>query len=125
VRAQRREDGRVVVVAHAELHACLFHDGRDRGVIDVAYAREEMMLDLKVQTAEQPRGQMIVARKVDGRFHLMHSPRFGDSARSIERELGSFDTVRELKDDAQHDADHGGRECVYRGHDPERMKGER
>ena len=52
VRAQRRHEGRVVVVRDTELSARLFDLWRNGRIVDVADAREEVVLDLKVQPAE-------------------------------------------------------------------------
>lgn len=52
------------VVLHAEVAAGLLDDLRHLGVVDVDDAREEVMLDLLVQLAEQVRAQWVAAVEI-------------------------------------------------------------
>src|SRR5207237_755292 len=60
VRREGRPEGPVGGVADAELVADFFHDLRQRGVMDVADAAEQVMLDLGIQPAQE-RGEDAVA----------------------------------------------------------------
>ena len=57
VRRDAGEERRVRVVRHAKLTAGLLDDLRDRRVVDVTDAREQVMFDLEVEPAEQPRSE--------------------------------------------------------------------
>ena len=70
VGSHRREHGRVAVETYAEFRAGLFDDRRNSRVVHVTHPREEMMLDLKIQSTEQPGRRGAATRKVDGRLHL-------------------------------------------------------
>ena len=55
----RRDTGperRVLRIRYPELPTGRFHQRGDRRVVDVADLREQVVLDLKVEAAEQPRG---------------------------------------------------------------------
>src|SRR5438093_503484 len=56
VRGHSGSERRVQRVPDAEVSTGLFHHPRDCRVVDVADPREQVMLDLKVQSAEKPRG---------------------------------------------------------------------
>ena len=83
-----------------------------------------MVFDLKVQTAQEPGCCPASAREVHGSFNLMYGPRVFDSigVRLRQRELRLFHAVRQLKYNAQHQAEHNGRHGVERRYDPDGMK---
>ena len=80
MRSQRCRERRIAAVLDAELMARPFDERRDRGIVDVADAGEEVMLDLEIQPAEQPARGETVAREIDASFYLMNGPRLVDVA---------------------------------------------
>ena len=54
VRSHRAKKSFVRRVSDSELATRLFNDLRERGIMHVANAVEQVMLDLKVQTAQEP-----------------------------------------------------------------------
>src|SRR5438067_5563647 len=74
VRAERLPQRGLHGVADAVPRGLAPDDLRDVRIVRVLHAREEMVLDLVVEPAEEP-GQHWVARaKVDGRLHLVYGP---------------------------------------------------
>src|SRR5204863_3297992 len=67
-------EGNVLAVFHAEFSTCLFHQSGNGRVVDVADAREEVMFNLKIQSAQEPTLQPAAAGKVHGGFGLMDRP---------------------------------------------------
>src|SRR5206468_5283977 len=69
----------VLGVWDAKVSTCLFHHLRDRRVVDVTDPREQVMFDLKVQTAEEPRHEPAGPGEVHSRFRLMDGPGLVDT----------------------------------------------
>jgi hypothetical protein len=82
-------------VFHTEFSARFFDQSRDRGVIDVADTREEVVLNLEVQAAQQPTFHSAAAREVDSGFDLMYGPGVFHRTRILprQRELGLFNAM--------------------------------
>ena len=117
----------MLAVSHPDIPARLLHELRDSRVMDVADAREQMVFDLKVQAAQEPRRRPAAAGKIHGRFDLMyrpcvfHSP--GEGLR--QRKLRLLHAVRQLKHDAKHQAEHEPLLWHKKRYDPNRMKQQR
>ena len=112
------------MIFHPEFSASLLNNYRDGRIIDVADSRKQVMFDLKVQAAQQPGCHTAAPGKVYGRLHLMDGPGVFNSPifLSRQRKLCLLDAVRELKDDAQHQAEHQRRYRVEQRDDPHRMQ---
>jgi hypothetical protein len=93
-------------VPDTEFGAGLLHDACDARIVDVAHARKQVMLDLKVETTDVPAQETIAPSEVGGGLHLVHRPRpFHSPIRWIgmwERDL--LDAVRQLKDQDEDEA---------------------
>src|SRR5258705_11139116 len=72
----------VLGVYDAKVSTRLFHQSRNRRVVDVADPRKQVVLDLEVQTAEEPRRDPARPSEVDGGLHLMDGPGPLDTARA-------------------------------------------
>src|SRR5437899_1071679 len=103
MRGQAFPERPVLGVWDAKVSTCLFHHLRDRRVVDVTDPREQVMFDLKVQTAEEPRREPAGPGEVHGRFRLMDGPGLVDTpcAREGQGERRLFYAVRSLKHHAQ------------------------
>src|SRR5579864_1180807 len=62
-------------IPDTELPASFFDNLGQRWVMHVTYAREKMMLNLEVESAQQPAENPARAAKVHGGLDLMHVPR--------------------------------------------------
>ena len=94
-------------VFDTEFGARLFHDARDAGVVDVAHTGKQVMLDLEVEAPDVPTQDTIALREVRGGLHLVHRPGPFYSPAWIgmwKRDL--LDTVRQLKDQDEDEAQH-------------------
>src|SRR3989454_11651748 len=69
----------VLRVLDPELSTGLFHEFRDRRVIDMAQPGEEVVLDLEIQAADEPRDNSAPPGEVHGGFRLMDRPRVLDA----------------------------------------------
>lgn len=54
MRGQRRPDRRLAIIRQAKLLRRFFHDGRDLAIVHMADVREEVVLDLVVESAGEP-----------------------------------------------------------------------
>ena len=90
-------------VPDAELPARLFDQRRQGRVMNVRDAREQVVLDLKIEPADEPTQCPVAAAKIHGRFHLMHGPSVFHSAFAKPRQRKSriLDTMGQLEYDAQ------------------------
>ena len=71
--------------------------------MDVADPREEVVLDLEAQSADEPCQHATARSEIDGRFDLVYGPTDFDPAgvRARLRKGGLLHTVRHLKHDTQ------------------------
>src|SRR5436309_186573 len=86
-----------------------------------------MMLDLKIQPAQQPAENAAAACEIHGRLHLVNGPIRRHSLAAMlvcygHGKLSFLDTVRQLKDDAQHNAAHEGGNRINQQHRPDGMQ---
>ena len=95
-------------VLDPEVSTCLFHQPRERRVIDVADPWEQVVFDLKVQAAEEPRDDSAAPGEVHGGLRLMDCPRVFDAPGFLsgQRKLRLFHAVCRLKHHAQHGSHH-------------------
>src|SRR5687768_2199965 len=101
MRRDPREETLVRVIRHAKFAAGIFNQARELWVMNVRDLWKQMVLDLKIQTAEIPGQQPVVAREINGGLDLVNSPVVLHLARLIwKRELSFFDNVGQLKDHA-------------------------
>src|SRR5687767_9806559 len=93
----------------------------------MTYTREQVMLDLKIQTTKEPALHSTASREVHRGFDLMDRPgtfhRVGVLLRH--RELGLFNAMSKLKHDASNHAGKTDGKAVEQEHDPKRMDQER
>src|SRR5438445_2333298 len=75
----------VLGVGHAEVSTRLLHDLRDRRVVDVADLRKQVVLDLEVQAAEEPRDGPAGPGEVRRRLRLVDGPGPLDTPRGPDR----------------------------------------
>ena len=100
VARQGRAHARPVdAVAHAVLPAGLLDDPRERRVVQVADAREQVVLHLEVQPAEVPGHQPVAAGEVHRGLHLVDRPARAECrpASGTAREVRLLHAVRELE----------------------------
>jgi hypothetical protein len=98
-----------VLVPDPEFSASPLYELRDSRIVDVAHAREEVMLDLEIQAAKEPARGPAVARKIDARLDLVNSPRRDHATRSeVRGKVGVLYTMRELEYDAKRDPHYDG-----------------
>src|SRR5438132_58944 len=76
--------------------------------MNVADAREEMMLNLEIQAAKKPAEDAASTSKIDGRLNLVNGPvgLHAFTALSVRHRHGKFsffDAVRQLEYNAEHD----------------------
>src|ERR1044072_9025724 len=74
VGCQRDEERSVLGVADAEFLAGTLDQFRQVGIVNVANAVEEVMLDLEVQSADEPGKKTIPSREIDRRLKLVDRP---------------------------------------------------
>ena len=96
MRRDAREECFMRHVSYAELTACFLDELGNRWIIDVANTREQMVLDLVIQSTGKPGNQPVFAGKIDGRFDLMGGPGVRHPARPTlgHREIRFLHTVR-------------------------------
>src|SRR2546428_8873462 len=99
--------------------AGLLDNPGERRIVKVAHPREQVVLHLEVEAAEEPAQQRIPAREVDRRRHLVLGPVRLDAAAD---ELGLAHAVRELEDGGEHVAERKKRESPEQHQLPRRMK---
>jgi hypothetical protein len=111
-------------ILYPKLSAGFFDDPRNRGIVDVADTREQVMLDLEVQSPSQPCNPAAFSGEIHRRFHLMNRPVVLDPTRAIigQRKIRVFHTVRQLKHNAECDALHKGRYEITVQHRPDAAK---
>ena len=81
------------------------HDRGDFGVMDMANIGEEVMLDLKIESADIPVEQVVVASEIGGGIELVDDPVGLDDAFGICGGLGdAFYHMRQLEDHTQDEA---------------------
>src|SRR2546423_13435269 len=105
MRRDGAEETLVGGVADAELFAGLFDQLAQRWIVNVADAMKQVMLDLEIQSAQEPAQHGIAAGEIDSGLNLVHGPvGFHFPVGAGKRKIGLFDTVRQLKDDAEDNA---------------------
>lgn len=111
-------------VSQPELLTGLFHQLGDGRVVDMADFGKQMMLDLKIQTAQQPCCHRATPGKVDGGLDLMYGPRVFDPSgvMSWQRKRRLLHAVCQLKYDAEHQTQHNRRSGVEQHDDPDGVK---
>lgn len=98
-------EGLVKVIRDAELFSGTLYNRADGGVVDAADPGEEMVLDLKIETAHVPAQDFAVPREVCRGAHLVDHPMLLDPVVFVRlRMLRLFDHVCQLKGDAHDDA---------------------
>src|SRR5262245_5514133 len=98
-----RSEGLTGDVSYPEFSACLLDQRRQRRIMNVRDPGEQVVLDLKIEPADDPRKEPVAAGKIHGRFHLMHGPSgfHSTGAESWQRKIRFLDTMRQLEYDAQ------------------------
>ena len=124
---ETRAEGLVGRVLHSEFPAGLFDQRRKGRVMDMADAREEVVLDLEIQPADVPREQSIAAGEIDGRFDLVYGPARRHSARVRPRQRKSslLYAMRQLKDDTKRRALYQRCRDVEQQYGPQRVQEQR
>src|SRR5687768_11706427 len=61
-------------VRHPEVRARRLHDAGERPVVNMTDSRKEVVLNLKVQSTNEPGQTSILASKIHSRLDLMHRP---------------------------------------------------
>jgi hypothetical protein len=113
----------VFPISHSKISTGLFHEIRDGRIIDVTYAREKVMFDLKIQTSKEPALHSTASSEIHRSFDLMDRPGTFHRVRVLwrHRELGFFNAMSKLK----HNANNHPRKTDYKGveqeHDPDGM----
>src|SRR5688500_2953533 len=74
MRGDACEEGLVRVVLNPEFPARFLNQLADARVVDVTDAREQVVLNLEIQPAEEPAQHRVPPREVDGRLHLVDGP---------------------------------------------------
>ena len=72
-----RPNRRVAYIGQGKGVARLGHHGADGGIMNVAYARKQVVLNLQIQPAKIPRDPGGVRGKIRRRLHLMLGPSRG------------------------------------------------
>src|SRR5688572_25968901 len=95
--------------------------------MDVTYAREKVMFDLKIQTTQEPTHNSTTSREIHSGFDLMDRPGIFHRAGVLlrQRELGLFNAMSKLKYNADNHARESGYQNVKQEHHPERMEQKR
>ena len=94
-----RPNRRVAYIGQGKGVARLGHHGADGGIMDVAYARKQVVLNLKIQPAKIPRDPGVMRGKIRRRLHFMLGPSRGHhtGVRIRGGEAGVLDGMGELK----------------------------
>src|SRR5690242_15925223 len=124
MRRHSRPEGFVFAVSHSKFLTGLLHERRDSGIMDVADFGKQMVFDLKVQAAQQPRCYAAAPSEVHSSFNLMYSPRVFDSP-SVwlrQRKLRGFYAVRQLKNNTEHQPEHNRCRTIEEHYNPKAMK---
>src|SRR5882757_4949003 len=121
--------GAVFEVLDVAFEADLLHDLADLGVVDVRDAREEVVLDLEVEAADQPCDQLAAGGEVGGGGDLVDGVLLRQEVAGGvgEGEVGVLDGVGELEDDGEGEAGgHGhGDEAGEPGQEADAVNGDR
>src|SRR5258706_13044934 len=64
----------ILDIDQAILLACLPDDLADGRIMNMGYLREKMMLDLEIQSSDQPGNYRIVGSKISGCLDLVYRP---------------------------------------------------
>ena len=62
------------MIGQAELVTGTFHDIADGRIMDMADTREQVMLDLVIQSTHIPRNKLVSPGKISRCIHLVHRP---------------------------------------------------
>src|SRR5713101_7786533 len=92
-------EGLELRVPDPKVSAGLFHELRNRRVVDVTDPWEQMVFDLKVQAAHKPGDHSTTPGEIHGRSRLMDCPGVLDApgVLSRQRECRLFHAVRHLE----------------------------
>src|SRR6185503_15622467 len=120
---ESRTKGGVLTISHPKITTGLFHEVRDRRVIDVTYAREKVMFDLKIQPSEEPTLNSTASSEIHSGFDLMDRPGIFHRAAVLLRhwELCLLNAMSKLKHNADNHARKPDYENVEQEHYPEGM----
>src|SRR6266508_1393586 len=114
-------------VPYPKIATGLFHEVRNRRVIDVADPWEQVVFDLKVQAANKPRDYSTTPGEVHGRLYLMDCPRVVDAPgnRWGQRKLRLFQAVCHLEHHTQCHTRHQPGDHVVKEDDPDGVEQQR
>jgi len=77
MRSDSDAKGDVLSVVNVKFSTCLFHYFRDGRIVSVTDPREKVVLNLKIQSAQEPALHPAAAGKVHSGFGLMYRPGIG------------------------------------------------
>ena len=117
----------MLCVFDPELSTGLFHEFRDRGIIDVAEPGEEVVLDLEIQAADEPCDNSAPPGEVHGGLRLMDGPRVLDAPSILpgQRKLRLFHAMCDLKHHTQGHTRHQPGYPVVEQDDPDGVEQQR
>src|ERR1043165_9585333 len=123
MRREPRTKGGMLTISHPKITTGLFHKFRDGRVIDVTYAREKVMFDLKIQTTQEPTLDPAASSEIHSGFDLMDRPGTFHRAGVMLRqgELRLFNAMSKLTHNADNHARKPDYQNVEQKHYPEGM----